>query len=601
MLKKLAAVVAWLSVWLLTEPLAHAALLPHHDLTSLAFQSTHVVRARTLSERKIDPYTNVRTMTVLASYAGDLAVGSTFTVSIDGYSLVPIEELWNPSAKKAVLGDDMILFLTRAKPDPTHPLPAELLVTASGLRIFRDGRAYRFAQINNPGGYYPVPQGLDPWDQCDGPGARATVDRKGLEAQIAVALRRADEVRRALGALTTPESRRALAGLVGPVTDLGDAPPCYDDEVAQAILSALGKAGDLRALLDAASRTTESRTSMSSAPEADLLGAARDTSLPRDSRVAALSLLRARVYPGLRDSSLEPPLLALFSDREPRVRGAALLVGAAPTPVLRSAIGARWSVEKDPRVRVALVRAAAQGGLRDDLKTPGAAWPAFAVYAANDRIFVVWADVEPDVNLELSSLELTMRRDGQASTASLTPDLRTMTGAGMGLFSAPIVFSPPLAPGSYEGEVSLTLNDASSKRSSVTKTVAIGPLLASGTPPPPNVIAPPAAPASFGPPVAPSSSAPAPAPLALPRPRSGCGCHAAGREGSPAPKALLLLLALVVARRSHRSGPHETSHSSLAPRPRRRRMREPERSGERRPGRTARVAAKSRASRGRGP
>lgn len=559
-MKHAALVVLVLSLLSMTTT-ARAALLPHYDLTSLAFQAKNVVRAKQVSEKTIDPSTTERTMVVTANYKGDWNPGATFTVSTDGYSMRAYEDIFQPPPKPPVIGPEMIFFLS---PKGT--------IVASGLRIFRNGKAMRFGQMSNPGGYYPLPQGLDPWDTCADPRANKVVDLAGLEAQLAAALRRSADVKRAL---VSPDAR-ALAALVGDVIEESDDSSCYDDAVARAILEELAKRNDIPALLDAASRTKETRYRFpieGDAHERALFAAAESSASPLTSRLAALRLLRERAHFIFEDTSYDARFVALLSDPESRVRAAALLVRDRHRPLsaMKAAIRALWAKETDDRVRVALVRAAAREDMRADLiATPGVTWPASAVFVANGVVQVPWADADPNVSMQLGSIKITMTRNGQARTAKLESAVQTALGRGEGLITAQIVFEPPLASGLYETEVSIALEDERrpSARSSK-RTVKLGslpapaplaipaPVTASTFPidDPPLAPAPVTAP-STPPAVTPSTSATAPpAPVRPLSPkRNGCGCDTTSRDPATL-EALLLLaaLALGVARRSHRT------------------------------------------------
>jgi hypothetical protein len=532
---------------------ARAALLPHYDLTSLAFQAKNVVRAKQTSEKKIDEYTTLRTMVVIANYKGDLVPGATFTVSTDGYSLESFGELFDPPAKPAVVAPEMIFFL-----GPKGE------IVPSGLRIFRDGKAQRFAQFNNPGGYYPIPQGLDPWDMCGDPRARASVDLAALEAQIAVALRRAAAVKRALHA---PD----LGRLVGEITELGEEPACYDDAVARAILDELAERNDLPALLDAASRTKETGYRFplrADVHEHALLAAAENRGLPLTSRLAALRVLREHGHFLFNDATLDARFVALVSDPEPRIRAAALVVrgGSHPSSAMKTAIRSVWAVETDDRVRVALVRAAAREKISADLMTPGTKWPVFAVYSANGQVLVPWADADPKVSLRLVSAKITMKGDGRTQSANLSMTTQMMTGGGEGIIGASIVFEPPLAPGVYDAEVAIVLDDQQQGSSkSVKKTVKLGKLLAPSAlaiPPPVNASTFPIEDPALAPepaPVVPSATATATATAPPTRPippkHGGCACEVRPRRGGGTLELLasIAMLGVLVARRSHRS------------------------------------------------
>src|SRR5690242_14460291 len=99
----------------LLAPPARAAMMLHHDLTSLAFQSEAVVLARRGAERPFGPYDTLVEHHVVESYAGPLHPGDVIEVSYDGAMLRP-RWGWTPGVRDAaepVVSDEVILFLIR--------------------------------------------------------------------------------------------------------------------------------------------------------------------------------------------------------------------------------------------------------------------------------------------------------------------------------------------------------------------------------------------------------------------------------------------------------------------------------------------------------
>ncbi len=126
---------------------ASAAMMHHHDLASLAYMSTAVVRAVRLDPHGSEP-TRYRVREV---YAGTATVGDVLRLPTSLYRLGSMAPAFTPST-------DTVLFVTQR--DGEH------YVTPSGLRVVDEanGHVHRFVQMSNPGPYASVRQGSDPND-----------------------------------------------------------------------------------------------------------------------------------------------------------------------------------------------------------------------------------------------------------------------------------------------------------------------------------------------------------------------------------------------------------------------------------------------------
>jgi hypothetical protein len=556
------AAVAVVCATLAFERPARAAMMHHHDLTSLALQADVIVRARQTAERKADTYTTVRSMKVTRSYKGTLTAGAAFDIAYDLYAMEPFGSWGNPPDAGAgpVLGPELIFFLRRAEDRPGQERGAGgggYWIVPSGLRIFLDGKAQRFEQWSNPGGYVPVPQGHDPFDIFGDPRGGAPLDLAGLEAEIAVAVRRARDVEAALSAPDSPAARRRLVALAGPAPE--DAPTStslggfYADVVARRVIEALAKTGDLTTTLEALARSSGVATFGLNAgfDLGRLLSAAEDKKLPTASRVAALRMADGRWYDLRATPSADARVVALFSDKEPEVRAAALAVQTTekPTEAQKTALLARWKAETDDGVRVALVNAAASRGLRASLARTG---PVVSASRARDVVRVTWADPDERVNLMVKEARVVATRAGSPDrTVDFTKAPASYSNGSTGGWVARIAFDPPLSPGDVEIALDVVVEDLNKRQPDVSKHVGLGTMTVTApaaSPPTPSPSAAPSAPAT-------SDAGDAGPPPIRPTRRSACACDLAAshRAAWVLPLSLAFALAtMAAARRSRR-------------------------------------------------
>jgi hypothetical protein len=566
---------------------AFAAMMHHYDLTSLAFEADIIVRARTVAETKKDQWTTVRTMVVTRKYKGDLEAGASFKVAYDLYSTSNYFDTFGeaPDAgPKPVLGDEVVLFLSR-EADKFNPPPGDFWVVSSGLRIFLDGKAQRFEQWNNPGGFVPVPQGRDPYDLYGDPRGKDALDLAGLESEIFRAMRQATEAKAAVDAPDTPARRRALLAMCGP--ESSEARPAnsafggfYANLVSEKIVEALAKTGDVKATLEGMARCEDVDAFRLSADLslASVFDAAADTKLSVPLRVAALSYLAHGNVIRLRDmTTADAKVIALLGDHSPEVRIAALRVHPTDTttPAMKAAILARWKAEKDDRVRLALIRGADTHGMLADLAAIATQLPVLSANRTHDVVTIRWADVDDLFNLNVTSATVVARRAGERDrTLDVVKNAALSSNGREGFKSARLAFDPPFSPsgGQVKIDMSVVLEDSNKHRPTVRRSFDLG-MMTIDPPLPPLVPAPPAPSAPPSPPRSASSSAsanPAPSPgrSATPTPpittapkRSSCGCDLVPARPTEATWLTLGAWALLVARRRAGAG-----HSTWPPR-----------------------------------
>ncbi len=167
---------------------ATAALIPHTDLASTAYDASDVVRATRLSSRTAEGV-SLGTYRVDRVFEGALSVGSTVEVSDESVT----------SGDRSPLPAARYLALAPAVPGEPRRL------ATSGMRAVLDGHVYRFAQISNPGLETPLPQGDSRSDgRGDQPGARSGVTPERFEALLS------DAIARGSSARCAPTGPRAL-------------------------------------------------------------------------------------------------------------------------------------------------------------------------------------------------------------------------------------------------------------------------------------------------------------------------------------------------------------------------------------------------------
>ncbi|MBS2013605.1 MAG: hypothetical protein JST00_11995 [Deltaproteobacteria bacterium] len=344
-----AAVVA--VVTLLLPRGAHALLMPHYDLDSLALASDAVVAATKVGERKVDEYTTMTTLRVTRVYAStvakELEVGATIEL---GYSLYSFGPPWGYDRGERVpeVAPEMVFFIAHPKDQAgTGVTEPAWFVVSSGMRIFMDGRLHRFVQMNNPGGFNPVP-GERPR------GSKTAFDRAGFDVALERAIARAAETR---ALLAEPASAARTARLVALARD----PHPFDrgeDLLGARIIVALGQAKDVDAVLDArAGAPRVAAFGLDHGIALDPLLDAADHATPLARRLAALALIEGMGFELGNKANIGPKLAKLLDDPERSIRLATLALWFADrkTPkALSDAIVARFAIEKDPFLRMSL-------------------------------------------------------------------------------------------------------------------------------------------------------------------------------------------------------------------------------------------------------
>ncbi len=516
---------------------AWAAMMYHHDLTSLALEAEEIVRARQVSERKENDWTTVRTMRVTRVYKGHLATGGDFEISYDGYSLVPFS-FWGAPDAGPPPGDEMVLFLKRRQSE--GDAGPGLWLVPSGLRILLGSKVQRFEQWNNPGGYVPVPQGHDPFDLYGDARGGQGLDLAGFEVELEKAQARADQVSTALAAPDGPSARRHLIELCGP--------PSRDDEprgialggffsnlAAGKMVSELAKRGDLRATLEAYARSSGVASFRLDVPipVAQILDAAADTKLALPLRLAALNFAEGKWYELRETPVADARLVSLLGDHAWQIRLAAVSVRATerPSTARRSALVARWKSETDDRVRIALVRSAESDHVVSELRAVHAPMPVVTASLARDVVTIAWADLDDRVNLMVRSAQLVAKAaDGDERTVDLFASRRSYSNGAMGSMTTQLSFDRPFLSGDVRCELSVVIEELNKARPDLSRHFALGTMRAA-------VVAqalhePDAgAEAQRSEIVAPAPSAPIPVPRAR---RSACGCEAAPVGGAGA-------------------------------------------------------------------
>ncbi len=343
---------------------ALAANMSHHDLSSLAYASDAVVRARAVAGlRDVDEQEFV----VVHSYRGNLKPGQRFKARMFAVSFA---STWGgPPVKPA---DDVVMFLE-------HNENHGWLVLGSGLRMFVDDKAYRFVQLNNPGPYEPVGQGLDPYDIYDDPRGKQVLSRKEFLQLLPQPVTRANQFVDALSAADSPAAREHLLTFMGPALgDDNDTPVTktdsygFEDLIAMRVLEELHNRGDMPRFLEALSRQRGGviywhlRLNVSAQK---MVEAAADHTRPLHHRLAALTYLREEAFASRK---VYPELIALLADQNPAIRAAAIAAGPRDKnfPAWRDALVKFAAVEQHPAVRFELIAAARYGRFIKQLQLP---------------------------------------------------------------------------------------------------------------------------------------------------------------------------------------------------------------------------------------
>ncbi|MDI3286633.1 hypothetical protein QHF83_25220 [Polyangium sp. 15x6] len=456
---------------------AEAAMMKHHDLVSLALESDHIVLATRTGERKSAPYSTGIDHVVKKAYRGTLAPNDAVQVDYGGYELNPVI-LRLPGAPSA----DVILFLKRFDEKAERaPGMLEHYLVPSGLRIFIDGRAYRFEQGWNPGPYVPVPQGPDPFDVAGDPrGGSEPLTLAELERALERAITRADHVRAllrdpspnvaALAAEVGPEDTRDFDGLVvNPFSG-------WEDLVATRSLQAIATTNDAESFCDALGRAQgvnllELRQKVDKARILDI--ATNRAASPR-ARVAAIELSQYFWGPRSFMESMSRRIASLLDDPDARVRAAA--AGAVNTrepdaKISGAAIVARWPLEGDDAVRYAMVRSAIALGILGQLDTTRAPSPVMSGSLRGRALHLRWVSYDGSP-WRVDRGEITLK--SSTGERRMPMDMGGWGYAGDGSLGILLAFDPPLDPGVYKVELMARMTSAQDHQD---RRIALGELL----------------------------------------------------------------------------------------------------------------------------
>jgi hypothetical protein len=480
----------------LVEGRADARFMEHWDLGSLWHRADHVVLAEAAPARSRRrgpprPPGRISRYRVIKRYKGSLGRGRFVMVHdsvyrkrlADHYRLGPDNKAQRVKGKSA---DRYVLFLGPEVSGRRGSPKAHLLVP-SGMRLIIGKRIYRMEQHSNPGGYQPVPQGLDP-DDVAGlipplPGGRAhtPITLTAFEGELAQGAARSNAVLQAQRIPDPALRNRLLLNLLPPPRRFprrvryGSA-GFYADDLARRIQAAIVASGRMDDVIEAYGRDVDGLHSTFFAPalfnrDRDrrmqvLLAAAKDTHRPVHQRHAAFRLVAWR---GWHDrfgrAHLYPAVLALLRDPQPamRVAAAQLLAARHHQPrqraTTRAALIRASAAATDPRTRIALLRAC------DRKKRLGACAramrraAALAVIpgpkrAARPRAVVVGHEVAWTGKRGQLSLRLRLRdRAGKVHTSARTEAISVTHAKHWGYGTSRFHFTPALAPGRYRAEL----------------------------------------------------------------------------------------------------------------------------------------------------
>ena len=391
-----------------------AALIPHTDLASTAYEASDIVRAAWLSSRA-DQGVQLGTYRVVRVFAGTLTVGSTIEVS-DG-NIAP--------ADLAPLPADRYLALAPAVAGEPRRL------ATSGMRAVSDGHVMRFEQLSNPGLEVPLPQGDSLSDgRGDAQTARSGVTPERFEALLADAMSRARSLRelRDHWSANTPAQMEALL-LPAPARDTDGG---YRDEFTLAVLNALFEHQRFDEALGLAARNAHNDTLLweleRSAPVTELIPRAR-AHARRPVRLAAMRLLRGAC---VTNDAVADTLIATLGDpdslvRESAAKNLAQVFGSevegdgaaafnARKARVERALLARFRVETDASVRLAIATT---------INTLGSHTRALPVPAGGPPL--VWRAVATDDGVHVDAV--CARPDARGDQAGV--ELRYATGAAV--------------------------------------------------------------------------------------------------------------------------------------------------------------------------
>lgn len=464
-------------VTLLLPRLAHAMLMPHYDLDSLALESDAIIAATKVSERKVDEYTTATTLRVTRVYwsavANDLEIGKTLELE---YSLYTFGPPWGYDGAEHVpeVAPEMVFFLSHPKERAGQGVdPRAWFIVSSGMRIFMDGRLHRFVQMNNPGGFNAVP-GERPH------GTKTPFDRVGFDAELQRAVIRANYARATLAEPASPSRTARLVSLArDPLVAEGG-----EDLLGAAIIRALGKGGGVDAVLDAragAARVRAFGLDHGISVERLVDAAARATTLER--RLAALSLLLGMGFELGSAQDVGPRLGKLLSDPEKSIRLATLALWFTDqkTPkAFADAVIARFAVEQDPLVRMSLYMRARALGRESELKMDGIELPLVAATAhagngGDPSLTVEWLDAEANADSVIVEL-----RDGDRLVHRedlLRRNIGSSSGGERSSMTVPLTFASPVEERQYDVTIDLALRRRDAKVADIQRRIVIGPAL----------------------------------------------------------------------------------------------------------------------------
>jgi hypothetical protein len=538
-------ILAVLVVSLAIPSVASARMLRHYDLRSLFLLSQRVIRGQKVSMRTTGGSGRATTFRVLHSYEGDLQKGD--TVEIGGPSSYAFAGMGEASASQPV-PEQLVLFLTRvSNPQPGAPA---WHITTSGVRMIRDGKAFRFEQHSNPGPFVPVPHRRDPFDLLGLPGAGEQLTESQLHEDLERAKTAALAVERALLIADPAKARTALLALVGPPLDerkhaaVVNMWSNFVDITAARILRRLARLDDLDGVLEAWTRVRGRKPPVSwpGAMTADrFLAAAEDGQRSVRHRVAALQVVdRMRSH----DEATVERLSKLLADPEAVVRAevVASFDMLDPDGVVTPALVALWHTEEDHRVQHALLRAAHRLDRVSDFRLAGRPEVVVTARREQDVVDVEYVTIR-DEAWHLDRVVVSLKQGGK--------DVRTIELVGgaarpgvwgsahFGGARVRMAPAPPLAPGTYDASVEIAVGAAEGKKHE--RKLSLEPWVIAAPPKPPA-------------PEPPPPPAPAPAIEVMsqfPSKRGGCACRLGGPPVSSPWWALLpVALGLLQRRRS---------------------------------------------------
>lgn len=373
-------IVAFICMTVIGPAVLQAAMMYHYDHASLVLMSDHVVLAERGAERPLTKWTKAGKYTIRKAYSGSLKVGQEIEVFDTG--------LYNTSGKGGLfhakpldLDSETVLFLQDRENSKRslHWVPGSLRfgIVPSGMRVLSEGKVYRFVQMNNPGGFEPVPQGRDPDDCRFGGFSEAPVGLEQFESDLRRARARVKRLQAALEKPHSPERTKELLSLVGPPNDrlplaTGITPTMggfYADEVLARILETFKTANDMAGYVDAAGRAWEWAQYHLRRGPSGVLEIAIDGAQPLRRRVFALCLLEENWDETAKRLDRLPPLL---EDPAYEVRAATVNVLGRTLqihhlnphqyrltnskPVIET-LAQPWRRESDPLVRTLVARA----------------------------------------------------------------------------------------------------------------------------------------------------------------------------------------------------------------------------------------------------